>query len=149
MLPEIFNTGLNPNVWGNGAWIFLHSISLTYPNDPTNNDKKNYKIFFETLGYLIPCNHCSNHYNEFLSKNPINNNVLKNKESLTRWLYNAHNNVNNILNKKKINFNEFINNYNDMYSNKHDVNNNYYIYIIILLLLIIIGGIIYKISCCN
>ena len=110
MLPEIFNTGLNSNVWGSGAWIFLHSITLTYPNNPTENDKKIYKSFFETLGYLLPCNQCSNHYNEYLTFNPINRNVLENKETLTRWLYNLHNNVNHILHNKKIKFKIILNN---------------------------------------
>ena len=106
-LPEIFNTGLNSNVWGTGALTFLHSITLTYPNDPTDVDKKTYKRFFETIGYLLPCNQCSNHYNDYLKENPIDDSVLENKLSFTKWLYNVHNNVNHILNKPKIDFDEF------------------------------------------
>lgn len=150
MLPEIFNMGLNSNVWGNGAWIFLHSITLTYPNNPTENDKKTYKSFFDTLGYLLPCNQCSNHYNDYINSNPLDDKVLKNKETLTRWLYNLHNNVNHILNKRKIDFNEFIENYYDMYSNNQniDINNNTIFYgLIILILMVIAGIIIYKTRC--
>ena len=146
MLPEIFNTGLNSNIWGPGAWIFLHSISLTYPNNPTENDKKMYKIFFDSLGYLLPCNECSNHYNDYLLKNPLTDEVLHNKETLTRWLYNLHNNVNHILNKEKIEFNTFIENYKDMYLKKNIYDQ--YINIILLgLILIIIGIFIYKYKC--
>lgn len=150
MLPEIFNTGLNSNIWGNGAWIFLHSITLTYPNNPTENDKKTYKSFFDTLGYLLPCNQCSNHYNDYINSNPLDDKVLKNKETLTIWLYNLHNNVNHILNKRKIDFNEFIENYYDMYSNNQniDINNNTIFYgLIILILMVISGIIIYKTRC--
>lgn len=146
MLPDIFNTGLNSNIWGPGAWVFLHSISLTYPNDPTENDKKMYKIFFDSLGYLLPCNECSNHYNDYLSKNPLNDEVLRSKETLTFWLYNVHNNVNHLLNKEKIEYNTFIENYKDMYlkKNKYDQ----YINIILLgLILLIIGVFIYKYKC--
>ena len=151
MLPEIFNTGLNSNVWGSGAWVFLHSITLTYPNNPTENDKKIYKSFFETLGYLLPCNQCSNHYNEYLASNPININVLENKETLTRWLYNLHNNVNHILHKKKIDFDVFVNNYYDMYSNVYENNDKYenllYIGSIVIIISAIIGILLYRHKC--
>ena len=149
-LPEIFNTGLNSNVWGTGAWTFLHSITLTYPNDPTDVDKKTYKNFFETIGYLLPCNQCSNHYNDYLKENPIDDSVLENKLSFTKWLYNVHNNVNHILNKPKIDFDEFINQYYDMYSNYHsNDNNDIYNFIknnilIIAIIIVIVCGFLYK-----
>ena len=39
----------NPEVWGPGAWLFLHTISLNYPTNPTYEDKENYKTFFTSL----------------------------------------------------------------------------------------------------
>ena len=36
----------NPKIWGPSTWIFLHSISFSYPEKPTKKDKKNY-IFFK------------------------------------------------------------------------------------------------------
>jgi len=147
-LPELFNTGLNSNAWGNGAWVFLHSITLTYPNDPTENDKKMYKNFFESLGYLLPCNECSNHYNNYIKLNPINSNVLKDKLSLSIWLYNVHNNVNDILNKKQIGFYQFIDDYYQLYTSDPKSTNNIAIYIIIfILLLLILIPILYKYKC--
>lgn len=152
MLPEIFNTGLNSDIWGNGAWVFLHSITLTYPNNPTVNDKKTYKSFFETLGYLLPCNQCSNHYNDYLESNPINEQVLESKESLTKWLYNLHNNVNHLLNKRKIDFSEFVDKYYNMYSkNNSNVNlnkNDLVFYGLLIIVIIgIIGIVVYKNKC--
>ena len=152
MFPEIFNTGLNSKIWGNGAWVFLHSITLNYPNNPTENDKKTYKSFFETLGYLLPCNECSNHYNDYLQSNPINYDILENKESLTIWLYNLHNNVNHIIDNEKIDFKEFVDIYYNMYSNNNnsiDINQNDIIYYIIVLIIIIgiVGLVIYKNKC--
>lgn len=151
MLPEIFNTGLNSNIWGSGAWVFLHSITLTYPNNPTERDKQTYKSFFETLGYLLPCNQCANHYNDYIKSNPIDQSVLENKESITRWLYNLHNNVNHILNKKKIDFDDFVDNYYNMYSNNSniDIKKNDIIYYVLILIIVIgiIGIFIYKNKC--
>jgi len=145
-LPKIFNTGLNSDVWGEGAWKFLHSITLTYSDTPTEADKIIYKRFFQDLGYLLPCNQCSNHYNEYLQSNPIDSNILKDKVSLTTWLYNLHNNVNDILNKNNITFDNFINSYINLYT--RDLSINYNIIIIIILIILIIVS-IYKVSCKN
>ena len=30
---------MNPEIWGPPAWMFLHSISLAYPKNPTDVDK--------------------------------------------------------------------------------------------------------------
>ena len=32
---------MNPKIWGPHAWIFLHSITLNYPENPTPELKKN------------------------------------------------------------------------------------------------------------
>ena len=150
MLPKIFNTGLNSDVWGDGAWTFLHSITLTYSDTPTETDKIIYKRFFEDLGYLLPCNKCSNHYNEYLQSNPLDSNILKDKLSLTTWLYNLHNNTNDILNKNNITFDKFIDSYINIYTADSPIDNNNKINVIIIILLIILIIVsIYKFSCKN
>ena len=37
---------MDPKVWGPNAWIFLHSITMNYPKNPTNEDKEKYRTFF-------------------------------------------------------------------------------------------------------
>ena len=37
---------MNPKIWGPGGWLFLHSITLNYPENPTENDKMYHKNFF-------------------------------------------------------------------------------------------------------
>ena len=44
---------MDPEIWGPSAWIFLHTITLNYPNNPTIYDKQNYKNFL--LIYIIFC----------------------------------------------------------------------------------------------
>ena len=34
--------GFSPLIWGRQAWHFIHMVALTYPNNPTEADKKNY-----------------------------------------------------------------------------------------------------------
>jgi len=38
---------MRADIWGPHAWIFLHSISLEYPDNPTNIDKNNMKNFID------------------------------------------------------------------------------------------------------
>ena len=43
-----------PSNWGSHAWIFLHTISFDYPDNPSLNDKLLYKNFFHSLKNILP-----------------------------------------------------------------------------------------------
>ena len=112
---------MDPEIWGPHAWVFLHSITITYPENPTEQDKINYKNFFNSLHNVLPCPGCAYHYQLHLKKHPLNNNILSNKKKLIIWLITIHNEVNKINNKKEINYNQFM----KIYHNKYTYNNNY------------------------
>ena len=57
---------MEPNIWGPSAWTFLHTIALQYPELPTDDDKKQYYIFFNSLKDVLPCPNCRMHYSEHL-----------------------------------------------------------------------------------
>ena len=40
---------LGPSIWGPHLWKALHMISLGYPNEPNEEQKKNYRTFFENF----------------------------------------------------------------------------------------------------
>lgn len=105
---------MEPKVWGSHAWIFLHTITLNYPDEPTKFDKENYKNFFENLSHVIPCEVCRSHYKQNIKKYPIQ---LESKETLTRWLHKIHNIVNVKNGIEEFSYDEFIKKYSDMYSN--------------------------------
>lgn len=89
-------SGMLTSIWGNNAWNSLHCISFTYPEKPTEEDKQNYKTYFQTLKYVLPCCICRKHYTEHTKIGgdfEIKDEIFKNKESLTRWLYELHKNV--------------------------------------------------------
>ena len=44
---------MEPNIWGPGAWTFLHSITLNYPNNPNIQTKKIYKVAILTKLIMI------------------------------------------------------------------------------------------------
>jgi hypothetical protein len=94
--------GLVPDSWGPAAWTFLHSITFNYPENPTKEHKELHKSYFESLTYLLPCDECRESYSKFIKEKgdtELNDDALKNKGSLTLWLYNLHNRVNNKLGK--------------------------------------------------
>ena len=121
----------NPEVWGPGAWLFLHTISLNYPTNPTYEDKENYKTFFTSLKNVIPCKNCAKHYSENLNNYPIDKS-LNSKQDLVKWLIDIHNEVNVKNNKRKYSYDEVINKYNNLYSPK----TNYCMIIIVTLLIL-------------
>ena len=91
-----------PDTWGPHGWKFIHYITLGYPNNPTKSDKIKYKNFFLSLTTVIPCILCRINYEKHLEEYPINNDVLKNKETLITWGIKMHNLVNIENNKKEV-----------------------------------------------
>ena len=114
---------MEPNIWGKHAWVFLHSISMNYPDKPSISDKKNYKDFFENLKFILPCEVCKKHYSQHIHKNPIEN-ALKSKNDLVEWVINVHNQVNISLNKPTMTFDQVIEYYKKLYNGDITINDN-------------------------
>lgn len=85
--------GMFTSIWGNAMWNSLHCISFTYPENPSNDDKYNYKIYFETVKYVLPCCVCRKHYTEHTQQGgdfELSDRIFENKKSLTKWVYELH-----------------------------------------------------------
>lgn len=132
---------MNPEIWGPHAWIFLHTITMNYPNKPTETDKLNYKNFFMSLQPCIPCDMCSNHYKDNLVRYPLSEEVLSCRTNLVYWLIKIHNSV-NIQNNKPIKSNQkVVQTFYNMYRPKNFFDyiiNHIDVCIILIILLIII-----------
>lgn len=126
---------MNPEIWGEHAWIFLHSITLAYPKYPTKDDKENMKNFIYSLQFILPCNKCKKNFSDHLIKYPLTDTILSSKETLVKWLHNLHNIVNIQNNKKTISYYEMLKKYDDLYNKK---NNLFYILISLILIILII-----------
>jgi hypothetical protein len=92
---------LGPDVWGPHGWKFIHYVTLAYPNNPTKEEKENYKEFFHAIGNVLPCSICSNHYKENISMMPLTDDILSSKDKVINWAIDMHNRV-NASRKKKI-----------------------------------------------
>lgn len=92
------NNGMMTKIWGPHGWIFLHTVTFGYPLEPTDEQKIKYKNFFESVGDILPCKYCRESYKEFITnKTPLTDNVMQNRDTLTKWFYNIHENVNHKL----------------------------------------------------
>jgi len=93
---NINNNGLLPKIWGPHMWVALHSITFNYPVTPTSEDKETYKVFFQSLGHVLPCSYCASSYKDFISHGltQLTDDVLETRDSLTKWLYYVHEAVN-------------------------------------------------------
>jgi hypothetical protein len=93
------NNGILTRVFGPYLWGGLHCISFGYPLEPTDIQKKEYKDFFCLLGKVLPCKYCRISYDEFINNGDtkLTDQVMENRHTFTKWLYDLHNVVNNKL----------------------------------------------------
>jgi hypothetical protein len=147
---------MNQNIWGSHLWFSLHTITFTYPINPTNLDKENFKNFFISLENVIPCSICKKNYKRHLLEYPIDN-YLDSRKKLVYWLIDIHNMVNSEIGKKIMSYEVVIKKYENVYqknlltginisnnsnnfnnnSNNNLLNKNNIKYILLLLLILI------------
>lgn len=108
---------MNQNIWGSSLWFSLHTISMNYPNYPSNEDKINYKDFFISLKNVIPCTVCKKNYIRHLKENPIDS-KLNTRKDLVYWLIDIHNMVNAEIGKKQMSYDAVIQKYESIYNKK-------------------------------
>tara|TARA_Y100000389_G_scaffold38998_1_gene33386 strand:- start:3440 stop:4132 length:693 start_codon:yes stop_codon:yes gene_type:complete len=94
--------GMLVDVWGPSLWHFLHIMSFNYKVNPTEEDKKNHKDFIYSLTNILPCKYCRENLKKNLKQLPLTQSDLKNRDSFSRWVYNLHELINKMLNKKSI-----------------------------------------------
>lgn len=88
----------NPKLWGPHAWKFLHMVALSYPTNPSREDKDAYKSFFLNLGKILPCHGCQVNFKDHVNKFDINN-YLDGPDSLFEWVMAINNEVSSMLGK--------------------------------------------------
>ena len=92
--------GMMTSIWGPAMWHALHTISFDYPVHPTNEEKKHYKEFIESLKYVLPCKYCRLNLTNNLKIYPIRECHMKNRDTFSRYVYSLHEIINKMLGKK-------------------------------------------------
>ena len=92
--------GFLTSIWGPPLWHYLHTMSFNYPIHPTEEDKKHYKEFIINLQFVLPCKFCRMNLKTNFKQMPLKMSDMKNRETFSRYVYNLHELVNKMLNKK-------------------------------------------------
>ena len=95
--------GFDKNTWGPCAWGFLHAGAWGYPKNPSKDQQILAKIFYETLPNILPCDACEGHCANYIRNNPPK---TESRDTLTRWLHEFHNSVNERLGKSSMEWEE-------------------------------------------
>lgn len=94
------DNGMLTSVWGPSMWHTLHVISFNYPIHPTPKQKRDYLSFFLSLKYILPCKYCRENFTKNIQKVPLNMKTMKSRHTLSKWLYDLHEEINRMLCKK-------------------------------------------------
>ena len=140
---------INPTLWGPNLWKFMHYLTLSYPEQPSEYDVNKFKNFFMSIGDYLPCEKCRYNYKDHLQELPLTQNELSCRDNLILWLFNFHNIVNKHLGKKEFTIKEFndayVNNMNlPANVNKNNILSN--IILFIILIIIVIGIVMYRVN---
>jgi hypothetical protein len=92
--------GMLVSVWGPAQWHFLHAMSFNYPDNPTLKDKKHYRDYVLNLRYVLPCKYCRVNLANNFKKKPLQMCHMKSRETFSRYIYELHETINRMLNKK-------------------------------------------------
>ena len=125
---------IKPSVWGPHGWKFMHFVSLGYPETPSQEDKRQYKEFYESLQHILPCGACAQNYKLNLQRTPIDNS-LDSRDMLIKWVIDIHNKVNQETKKKTLKHEEALNLYLKQQSPLFDYGFKLLILVIILVFL--------------
>lgn len=92
--------------WGPAGWTFLHVASWTYPFVPTETQRREMFAFLHAFAAVLPCMLCREHWQRYLRETlpDAASPHLASREALTRYLVDAHNDVNRRLGKAEFSY---------------------------------------------
>lgn len=82
---------MDTRYWGPSGWQLLHAITFAYPQRPSAAQQERVRLFFESVGHVLPCKFCRASFQEFTAETPID---VRSRAALSEWMYNVHNRVN-------------------------------------------------------
>jgi hypothetical protein len=92
-MDHTINQLLNRDRIARGTWYIMHAFSFCYPDNPTLEEQQKAYQFYESIGYMFPCDNCKRHYLQMFYKElPF---VCHTREALSQWVVNIHNTCNN------------------------------------------------------
>ena len=91
--------------WGPEFWRVMHAVTFLYPDEPTEDDKTRVLTFFSLVPFLLPCSLCGLHFARAIQgERALNEGALASRDTLTRWLVDVHNDVNERIEKQAVQY---------------------------------------------
>ncbi|KAJ4483612.1 ERV/ALR sulfhydryl oxidase domain-containing protein [Lentinula aciculospora] len=81
---------------GRATWKLLHTMTLRYPENPTNDERSALNSYFHLLSRLYPCGECATEFQSLLRRFPPQ---TSSRRAASLWLCAVHNEVNHRLRK--------------------------------------------------
>ena len=137
------------DIWGPHYWFFLHTVSESYPLNPTSVTKKKYYDLIQNFPLFIPDPSIGDKFSEILDKYPVSP-YLDSRDSFVRWVHFVHNNINVKLGKEEVTLETALESYRNMYKPKRIllketiIQRKHIIHIIFLFFLLIVIYLLYK-----
>lgn len=78
-------------ILGRASWTLLHTLTVNYPDHPTDEDKADILQFIRLFGKFYPCKFCSRNFARELETFPPR---VDSRYDISMWLCELHNNVN-------------------------------------------------------
>ena len=132
--------------WGPKYWYVLHMMAFNYPLTPNKVTKKKYYETIMNWPLFLPHPEMGNKFSRLLDKYPVTP-YLDSRPSFIKWTHFIHNRVNEILDKPKYDYAQFIEDYTKPKDERNKTlgewfkkNKNK----LIVFLLVIIIGVVYK-----
>ena len=94
------NDGMITFIWGPPLWHVLHTISFNYPVNPSKKNKMDYYKFIKNLKNILPCKSCRDNLKKNFKMLPLSDDVFKNRYTFSKYIYDLHELINKMLNKK-------------------------------------------------
>ena len=93
-------------VWGPCGWNFIHAMSFAYSISPSFSERTQMFTFLHSFAQVLPCLRCRVHFIKLLNTYlpTVSSEHLETRESLVRFLVDAHNMVNKRIAKKTMEF---------------------------------------------
>ncbi|KAF9444054.1 hypothetical protein P691DRAFT_737042 [Macrolepiota fuliginosa MF-IS2] len=83
---------------GRATWKLLHTMTLRFPEHPTNDEREALGSYFHLTSRLYPCGECAAEFQELLKEFPPQ---TSSRRAASLWLCAVHNKVNKRLKKSE------------------------------------------------
>jgi len=81
---------LDISQWGKALWRGIVAMAMTFPENPTVEDREHYRKLVEALSHTLPCHECQRHMREFMLAHPPN---LESTRKFVEWCLALFNDV--------------------------------------------------------